>query len=142
MRKRSEVAVTLLALSGLLFGGCSTSNTLPTTTTVSHGATYTQAISELKSYLIDWHRVGPKVAAGEYLEPSQRGGKVELVQGRVISFQPYTWSSPNRFTLLVQLDLHFSGSPGAWNVGHNDRYVTFTRLSTSDHFLMEFNTGL
>jgi hypothetical protein len=142
VRGRSETAVVILALSGIVLSACSNTITPPSTTLAGHQAIYTQAVSELRSYLIAWHRAGPTAASHEYLAPSQQGGKIRLLHGSVTSYQPYSWSSAHRFTLLIGLDLRFSGSPGAWNVGHNDRYVTFTRSHAGVRYLMEFNTGL
>jgi hypothetical protein len=103
---------------------------------------YSAAISELRDYLTAWHEQGASVASQRFLVPDQRGGGgLILRSGKVISYQPYRWVSGNQFTLLVAMDLHFTGSPGAWNVGHNDRFVTFVRTAGRGRYLLRFATG-
>lgn len=141
MGHRLRIAAVALTLGGLVLSSCSNTETVPTTTLVGRLTTYVRAITELKTYLVDWQRSGPSSASNEYLVSSQQGGKVKLLSGKVTSYHPYSWTSTNKFTLLVGLDLHFSGSPGAWNEGDNDRYVIFVRSKVKHHYLMEFNTG-
>lgn len=105
---------------------------------------YSAAISELRDYLAVWQARGESVASQQFLVPEERGGGVSLTlrSGKVISYKPYRWVSSNRFTLFVIVDLHFTGSQGAWDVGRNDRFVTFSRSAARGRYLMYFATGL
>lgn len=141
MGHRMRIAAVALALGGLVLSSCANADTAPTTTLGGREVIYVRALSEVKTYLADWHRSGPSSASNEYLVSSQQGGKVKLLRGRVTSYHPYSWTSQNKFTLLVGLDLHFSGWPGAWNIGDNDRYVTFIWSKVKHHYLLEFSTG-
>jgi len=141
------IAAMTIAVAGITLSSCATTPTGSsgaTTTAPSRHATYVRAIAELRNYLQSWQGHGPVVAAREYISADQRPTGppyVHLSRGRVINYQPSAWTSSHRFTLLVKMDLHFSGSPGAWNVGHNDRFATFTWSSTVGRYLMDFNTG-
>ena len=104
-------------------------------------AAYKAAANELQDYLNYWHLVGPATASKLFLVPSQRDGTVKLASGQVLKYHPYVWKSANHFTLLISLDLHFGGWHDAWSQGKNDRFVTFTRASRAQPFLMELNTG-
>jgi len=104
-------------------------------------AAYKAGANELRDYLNYWHLVGPSTASKLYLVKSQRDGTVRLASGKVLNYRFYSWKSVNAFTLMVTLDLHFEGWHGAWNDGKNDRFVTFTRASLGQIFLMAFNTG-
>jgi hypothetical protein len=95
----------------------------------------------LQNYFNYWHLVGPATASKLFLVPSQRGGTVKLASGKVLSSHAVSWKSANDFTLLMSLDLHFDGWHGAWNEGKNDRFVTFTRATLGQPFLMALNTG-
>jgi hypothetical protein len=136
-----RIAAVALTLGGLVRSSCSNATTEPTTSLAGRQATYVRAVSELKSYLVAWRQTGPFEASNDYLVRSQQGGKVKLLSGSLTSYTPYSWSSKDVFTLLVDLDLHFSGWPGALNVGHNDRFVTFTWSKLRHRYLMEFKTG-
>jgi len=104
-------------------------------------AAYKVAAHELQNYFNYWHLVGPATASKLFLVPSQRGGTVKLASGKVLSSHAVSWKSANDFTLLMSLDLHFDGWHGAWNEGKNDRFVTFTRATLGQPFLMALNTG-
>jgi hypothetical protein len=104
-------------------------------------AAYRTAAGEVQDYLNYWHLEGPASASKLFLVPSQRGSAVMLASGKVLSYHAYSWKSANEFTLLVSVNLHFSGWHGAWNEGKNDRFITFTRAATGQPFLMELNTG-
>ena len=104
-------------------------------------AAYKSAAIELQDYLNYWHQVGPATASKLFLVPSQRNGTVKLASGKVLSYRSYSWKSANDFTLLMGVDLHFSGWHGAWNAGKNDRFVTFTRSPQGQPFLMALYTG-
>lgn len=103
--------------------------------------TYKTAASEVQDYLNYWHLAGPATASKQFLVSSQQGGTVKLASGKVLSYHTYSWKSAKEFTLLVSFNLHFPGSPGSWNEGKNDRFVTFMRTSQGQQFLMAFNTG-
>jgi hypothetical protein len=110
---------------------------------------YSVAIAEVSDYLAAWHQVGRAKAAQRFMVPSERGpdpgepgpDPVILRSGKVLSYRPDRWVSQDNFTLLVLLDLHFAGSPGAWNSGSNGRFVTFTRQPRQNHYLMYFATS-
>jgi hypothetical protein len=104
-------------------------------------AAYKGAAILLQNYFNYWHQAGPVTSSELFLIPSQRGGTVKLSSGKVLSYHPYSWKSANDFTLLMSFDLQFDGGHGAWNVGKNDRFVTFTRASHGQSFLMALNTG-
>lgn len=106
---------------------------------------YKFAITELQEYLDAWRIQGPVIASREFLVPSQQVGSnatnLYLTSGTARQGYPFTWVSQNRFTLLMNLDLHFEGGPGAWSVGANDRYVTYTWSTKEARFQMELDTG-
>lgn len=104
-------------------------------------AAYKSAANELQDYFNYWHLVGPVTASKLFLVPSQRDSTVRLLSGKVMSFHSYAWSSASDFTLLMSLNLHFEDWHGAWNEGKNDRFVTFTRGSHGQQFLIALNTG-
>ena len=85
----------------------------------------------VQAFLDAYRRDGIVVAARKYLPPDSRpdtaAGVPRLASGTVTGAVVSSWESPDQFTLEVRLDLHFDGDPGAWNEGHNDRFVTFTR---------------
>jgi hypothetical protein len=104
---------------------------------------YSAAIAEVNDYLTTWHLHGAQ-AAQRFMVPAERGpdpNAILLSSGKVVSYRPDRWVSQDNFTLLVILDLHFAGSPGAWNSGANGRYVTFTRQAAQSHYLMYFATS-
>jgi len=90
-----------------------------------------------------WQARGESVASQQFLVPAEREGGVSLIlrSGKVISYKPYRWVSSSRFTLFVTVDLHFTGSQGAWEVGRNDRFVTFSRTASQGRYLMYFATS-
>lgn len=136
--------VPAIAAAGLL-SSCTQANPGPavsSSTSQGRSQAYSAAIGELRDYLTAWHSQGRSAASRQFLVPDQRGGDpILLKSGKVISYRPYSWLSGNRFTLLVTLDLHFTGSSGAWNVGHNDRFVTFFRPAGQSRYLLRFATG-
>lgn len=104
-------------------------------------AAYKAAANELRDYLNYWHLAGPSTASKLYLVASQRNSTVKLVRGKLLSYHTFSWKSVNNFTLKVSLNLHFKGWRGAWSIGRNDRFVTFTSAPHGQTFLMAFNTG-
>jgi hypothetical protein len=108
-----------------------------------NGRAYAAAIAEVNEYLTVWREHG-LVAAQRFKVLSERGpdpSPVKLNGGEVTSYRPYRWVSEDNFTLLVILNLRFSGSPGAWNPGKNGRFITFTRKAGQSRYLMYFATG-
>jgi hypothetical protein len=102
---------------------------------------YSTAIAEVTQYLVTWSADGAS-AAQRLLVPSERGpDPIRLSGGNVVSYRPDRWVSANEFTLLVILDLHFTGSPGAWSSGRNGRFITFTRNGGQHRYLMYFATS-
>jgi hypothetical protein len=102
---------------------------------------YSTAIAEVNEYLMTWSEHGAR-AAQRFLVRSERGpDPIRLSSGSVISYKPDRWVSANEFTLLVILNLHFTGSSGAWNPGRNGRFITFTRSGRQSQYLMYFATS-
>ena len=97
----------------------------------------------LRRYLDAWAGEGPARAsrylvAGRRLESDQ--GVPRISAGTVTSYRLYRWKGPERFTLLVSVDLHFTSSTMAWNRGINSIFVTAHR--SADHgYLLEFATS-
>jgi hypothetical protein len=77
---------------------------------------YKFATTELQEYLDAWRLHGSVIATREFLVPSQQVGSnatnLYLASGTARLGYPFTWVSQNRFTLLMNLDLHFQGDPG------------------------------
>jgi hypothetical protein len=106
-------------------------------------AAMTSAAAALQDYLTLWHSADQATADQQFLAPGSAGAAtLRLRMGTVVDWRQVVWTSLNRFTLLVTLDLHFVGSSGSWNVGRNDRYVTFSRSSSYGQWRMSFATGL
>ncbi len=97
----------------------------------------------VRDYLAAWHGHGRAAASDQFLVPSERGGSNDVVLrlGKVISYQPDRWVSADHFTLLVILDLHFDGWQGAWDIGRNGRFITFTWSTGQKRYLMYFATS-
>jgi len=121
-------------------------------------AIYAAAISEIQSYLTMEVQHGPYAAAAAYLvadEQAPAGADTGwpapdadpqmpvLIAGSVYSYEPWTWTSADQFTLSVTLDLHFRGDPGRanWNEGHNDKFFTFSRPTPQTRWRMYVATG-
>jgi hypothetical protein len=142
-RKLAATAALVLALVLAGLNSCGQANPRSggsPPSTVSKAQAYAAAISEVRDYLVVWRERGCPVATKEFLV--QDGGcDLILRSGKVISYRPYHWVSSNHFTLMVTLDLHFEGSPGAWNVGLNSRFITFSRTGAQGRYLLEFATG-
>lgn len=143
VRARGRVAVLAFALGVACLGSCSHAKSPPATspaTSAGRAQVYSAAVSEVRDYLMVWRERGCPVATREFLVPDG-GCDLMLRSGKVISYQPYRWVSRNHFTLVVTLDLHFKGSPGAWNVGLNSRFITFSRAAALNRYLMYMATG-
>lgn len=108
-------------------------------------AAYKFATTELQQYLDAWRIHGPVIATREFLVHVQQvrrtASSIYLASGASKLERPFTWISENRFTLLMSLNLHFNGGTGAWSVGVNDRFVTYTWSPKGAHFQMELNSG-
>ena len=144
---RKAAAAMAIALAAAVAGSlssCSQANPHPAALSSARqgkAQAYSAAIAEVGGYLATWHRQGAQ-AAQRFMVPAERGpSPILLRSGKVVSYRPYRWVSPDNFTLFVILDLHFIGSPGAWNSGSNGRFVTFTRRAGQSHYLMYFATG-
>ena len=144
-RKAAAAAATALAVAvaGSL-SSCSQASphpAVPSPVKQGKAQAYSAAIAEVRDYLATWHQHGAQ-AAQRFMVPAERGPNPLLLRsGKVVSYRPYRWVSQDNFTLLVILDLHFAGSPGAWNSGSNGRFVTFTRQAGQSHYLMYFATS-
>src|SRR5215469_5935616 len=140
---RRRAAVLALAVGVACFCSCSHAKSPPAaspTRSADRAQLYSAAISEVREYLVVWRERGCPVATREFLVLD---GRCDLIlrSGKVISYQPYRWISGNHFTLMVTLDLRFKGSPGAWNVGLNARFITFSRTAAQSRYLMYMATG-
>ncbi len=143
------------AAAVLLISGCSqtstpqltASSTPAATSTASpdRSAVYDEAAAYLQAFLASWQKNGLYAAGQTYLDPSMRPeqpkGTIVLTSGTVTHTEPYAWVSADNFTVLADLDLHFSGDAGAWGDGTNTRFVTFVRSSASAPYLLTFATG-
>src|ERR1019366_3050167 len=104
-------------------------------------ATIKAAVSTLQDFLNLWSVAGFAAATRQFHVPSSGAmDTFRLKSGTVTSWRQFAWTSSNRFTLLVSLDLHFTGSSGPWNEGGNGRYVTFIRSTSSGAWRMSINT--
>ena len=143
VRARGRVAVLALALGVACLSSCSHAKSpaaASPTRSADRAQVYSAAISEVRDYLVVWRERGCPVATRDFLVPDG-GCDLILRSGNVISYQPYHWVSSNHFTLMVTLDLHFKGSHGAWNVGLNSRFITFSRTAAQSRYLMYMTTG-
>jgi len=121
-------------------------------------AIYAAAISEIQSYLTMEVQYGPYAAAAAYLAADEQapvGADTTwpvrdadphtpvLIAGSVYSYEPWSWTSADQFTLSVTLDLHFRGDPGRsnWTEGYNGQFVTFSRPTPQTRWRMYFATG-
>ena len=103
---------------------------------------YSSAIAEVNEYLTAWRENGAQAAAQLYKVQAERGpDSLRLSSGEVVSYRPDRWVSEDDFTLLVILELHFIGSPYAWDPGRNGRFITFTRKAGQAKYLMYFATS-
>src|SRR5215470_9831792 len=142
-RTRGRAAVLALALGVACLCSCSHAKSPPAaspTRSADRAQLYSVAISEVREYLVVWRERGCPAATREFVVPDG-GCDLILRSGKVISYQPYHWVSSNHFTLMVALDLHFKGSPGAWNAGMNSRFITFSRTAAQSRYLMDMATG-
>ena len=71
-----------------------------------------------------------------------RPGYVRPESARLVHYQVDSWSSPEHFSLLVTLDLHFATkNTMAWNEGSNDRFIRFTRSPGGDSYRLRWATS-
>lgn len=153
MKANLKIALGISLL--LLISGCSqasksrvTPSSTPTitpTASIDHSAVYTEAATYLQSFLGSWQKNGLYTSAPKYLDPSMRPNQTQgnpvLISWKVIRMQPDKWVSADYFTLMVDLELRFSGNAGAWGNGINTRFVTFVRSSGSAPYQMTFATS-
>ena len=148
--KLVSAVATLLIISGCSQGSIpqATPSSTPTkilTGSMDHSAVYTEGAAYIQSYLTSWQKNGLYVANQKYLNPSMGSTPKKenpvLISGSVTSTQQYNWVSADNFTVMVDLDLRFSGNSAAWGNGINTRFVTFVRSSASAPYLMTFNSG-
>jgi len=151
MKANLKIALAISLL--LLISGCSqasispvTPSSTPTATaSIDRSAVYTEAAAYLQSFLDSWQKIGLYAAAPKYLDPSmrpnQRQGNPVLIAGKVTRTRPDKWVSADHFTVMVDLDLRFSGNAAAWGNGINTRFVTFVRSSASAPYQMTFATS-
>jgi hypothetical protein len=82
----------------------------------------------IQAFLDAWAEDGYATALHRYLTREFRvvddSGMPRLVSGRVTRATLHSWTSNGRFTVEVDLDLHFRGDPMAWTNGVNTRFVT------------------
>jgi hypothetical protein len=153
------IGVMVLALG--LAAGCSSGNHHNGTAATPTGgdpAIYAAAVSEIQSYLTMEVEHGPYAAAAAYLvadeqasadadttwpAPSADPQTPVLIAGSVYSYEPWSWTSADQFTLAVILDLHFQGDPAhaGWYEGHNGQLITFSRPTPQTRWRMYFATG-
>ena len=130
-----------VAMAGTLSSCSKASPSLATLSSQTKPQAYSTAIAEVNQYLATWSKDGAS-AAQRLMVPSERGpDPIRLSSGKVVSYRPDRWVSDNEFTLLVNVDLHFTASSGAWNPGLNGRFITFTRSDRQHKFLMYFATS-
>jgi len=118
--------------------------TSSSTTVPADAAVYRVAIAELQAYLDLWQRTNESVASKQFMVARQQcvtDCPLVLRSGKVLSYQPSSWQSPDHFTLLVGLDLRFVGSSLAFDQGPQAEFVTFSRPNAQAKYLLEFNTS-
>jgi len=139
----------------LLVSGCSQGSTpqvtpsstpaITPTASIDRNAVYTEAAAYLQSFLFSWQKNGLYAAGQKYLDPAMRPNQTQLtpvlIAGTVTRTQPGVWVSADHFTVLVDLDLQFSGTAGAWGNGTHARFVTFVRSSASAPYQIMFATN-
>ncbi|MHB8274558.1 MAG: hypothetical protein ACYDC9_07330 [Dermatophilaceae bacterium] len=152
---KASRSMVFAAAALLLSSGCSQasipqvtpSSTPAVTSTASldRSAVYNEAAAYLQSFLASWQKDGLYAAGQKYLDPSMRADQTQgnpvLIAGTVTRTQPGEWVSADHFTVLAELDLRFSGDPGSWGNGANDRFVTFVRSSASAPYQITFATS-
>lgn len=145
-----SAVATLLLISGCSQGSIplATSSSTPTitpTVSIDRNAVYAEGAAYIQSYLTSWQKNGLYVANQKYLNPSMgltpKKGNPVLISGSVTSTQQYNWVSADNFTVMVDLDLRFSGNSAAWGTGINTRFVTFVRSSASAQYQMTLATS-
>lgn len=104
------------------------------------------ACRRLEEFIDAWSRYGYPVAAHRYIAPAQQppsdqGDFPLLARGSVDRCTLLSAESEDRFTLEVDLTLHFRANRGAWDKGPNSRFVTATRASGASPFRLEFATS-
>jgi hypothetical protein len=81
-----------------------------------------------------------RAAVHQLTEPMP--GRPAALRARLVHYQVDSWRSPDDFTLLVTLDLHFPPQTAlAWNEGSNGRFVHFSRGPHSQTYQLEWATS-
>lgn len=111
----------------------------------SHPSAVGQMRGDLNAFLALWKNAGLFTAGRRFLDPSNQltraSDGLTLLSGSVGTIQIVSWRSPTDFTAMVEFDMHFSGSAGAWGNGANTRFVTARRASKAGNFRYELATG-
>ena len=123
----------------------SSTPTATSTASFDRSAVFNEAAAYLQSFLTSWQKNGLYAAGQKYVDPSQRASQTQgnpvLKSGTVTRTLPGEWVSADHFTVLVDLDLRFSGDAGAWGNGVNTRFVTFVRSSAPAPYQISFATS-
>lgn len=126
-------------------GASSTPSPSPSPTATDHRQLTRQARHDLQAFLDLWSSTSLSVAARRYLDPSEQAsglaGNLRLTSGRVSAIRLISWRSNDNFTVMVELDMRFSGGSAAWTNGNNTRFVTASRASAGVPFRYEFATS-
>lgn len=115
----------------------------PTSTPPGQQAAVDRAAGQVDDFVQQWAEQGWAAAARRHLwrfEPAGSDPVGPLRRGRVVSHQLRSWQGPREFELLVTIDLEFDGSPGMWQQGLNDVFVT-VRPGKPGPFRLDLNSG-
>lgn len=102
-----------------------------------------RAARQVDDFVVLWAEQGWDAAGSRHLwrfKPVGSSPVGPLRQGRVVSHELRSWQGPQHFELLVSLDLEFEGSPGMWQQGSNDIFVT-VRPGQPGPFRLDLNSG-
>lgn len=68
-----------------------------------------------------------------------RPGYIGPVSATIVGYQLDSWRSPQDFTVMVALDLHFATTNTmAWNEGANTRFIRFTTRSADNGYQLSW----
>jgi len=115
---------------------------VPSSTVVpaSTGVTAGQCRATLQAFLTAWQREGLPPASVRFLTPAMLAGstpqQIALRSATITSFTPQS-DKPGGYQ--AELDLGFSGDPGAWGQGPNTRFVTC--VTTPDGIRLDLATS-
>ena len=112
---------------------------------LNQASAYAKIQTELVAFLDLWRTKGYGPASEAYLVPGEQVTSPDvgpvLTSGRVTAFSPDPWTSEDQVVAAVDLDLTFSGDPGAWGTGVNSRFVTATARTGAIPYVLELATG-